>query len=166
MAQAAHPQSDDGLIAHVVYVLRSNPVTALAALMFATIVAAAVFGPSLVPYDPLASNAARALEAPSWDHWFGTDNLGRDIFSRVVVAARLDLSIAVAAVALSCVVGAVLGAVAGYWGGWPDRVISRLMDTVMAFPLFVLGMGIVAALGNTIEPSSTCRFTPGSSGRR
>jgi peptide/nickel transport system permease protein len=151
MSQAERTQSDDRLLAHILYVVRSNPLTALASLMFTAIVAAAVFGPGLVPYDPLASNASRALEPPSLDHWFGTDNLGRDIFSRVVVAARLDLSIAVAAVALSCVVGSALGAIAGYWGGWADRLISRAMDTVMAFPLFVLGMGIVAALGNTVE---------------
>jgi peptide/nickel transport system permease protein len=83
-------------------------------------------------------------------HWFGTDHLGRDILSRVLVAARLDLGIALAAVALSFVVGAAAGSAAGYFGGWTDRLVGRVTDTIMAFPLFVLAMGIVAALGNTI----------------
>ncbi len=141
----------DSTFAHIVYVLRSNPVTLLAFAMFAVLILTAVLGPALVPYDPLESNAARALQAPSFDHWFGTDNLGRDVFSRVVIATRLDLAISVAAVALSFVIGSVLGSVAGYWGGWVDAVLNRLFDTIMAFPLFVLAMGIVAALGNTVE---------------
>ena len=73
------------------------------------------------------------------------------MFSRVVVATRLDLSISVAAVALSFVAGSALGSLAGYYGGWTDRIVGRCLDTIMAFPLFVLAMGIVAAAGNTIE---------------
>lgn len=144
-------RGDAGFWRHFAYVLRENPVTLIAASLFAFLIGCAVFGPSLVPYDPLASNAARALEPPSLDHWFGTDNLGRDVFSRVIVATRLDLVISVAAVALSFVIGSVLGAVAGYWGGWLDAILNRFLDTIMAFPLFVLAMGIVAALGNTVE---------------
>ncbi|MHC0053828.1 ABC transporter permease [Actibacterium sp. D379-3] len=140
-----------GALAHLVYVLRSNPVTMIAFAMFALIVLSALFGPALVPYDPLASDAAHALQAPSRAHWFGTDSLGRDVFSRVIVATRLDLVISVAAVALSFVLGSVLGGIAGYWGGWLDVVLNRVLDTIMAFPLFVLAMGIVAALGNTVE---------------
>ncbi|MEM9148295.1 MAG: ABC transporter permease [Pseudomonadota bacterium] len=136
---------------HAVYVLRENPVTLLAFALFAGLILAATLGPSLVPHDPLASDAARALQPPSAEHWFGTDNLGRDVFSRVVVATRLDLIISIAAVALSFVIGSALGAAAGYWGGWLDAGLSRILDTIMAFPLFVLAMGIVAALGNTIE---------------
>ena len=147
-APRVHPQRK---LDHLVYVLRANPVTLLAFVMFALIVLSAIFGPALVPYDPLATNAARALQPPSWDHWFGTDNVGRDVFSRVIVATRLDLSISVAAVALSFVVGSILGSAAGYWGGWIDNILNRILDTIMAFPLFVLAMGIVAALGNTIE---------------
>ncbi|MBJ3774326.1 ABC transporter permease [Acuticoccus mangrovi] len=138
-------------LGHIGYVLRDNPVTLVAFLMFALLIVLAFFGPMLAPYDPLASNASRALEPPSWDHWFGTDNLGRDILSRVIVATRLDLTISVAAVALSFIAGSVLGAVAGYWGGWVDAGLSRCLDTIMAFPLFVLAMGIVAAMGNTVE---------------
>ena len=140
-----------GRFEHLAYVLRENPVTMLAFVMFGLIILSAIFGPALVPYDPLETNAVKVLQPPSWDHWFGTDNVGRDVFSRVIVATRLDLSISVAAVALSFVVGSVLGSIAGYWGGWLDSVFNRFLDTIMAFPLFVLAMGIVAALGNTIE---------------
>lgn len=140
-----------GFLDHVIYVLGENPITAIAFAMFALIVLVALFGPLLAPYDPLESNAARALQPPSVDHWFGTDNLGRDVFSRVIVATRLDLMISVAAVALSFVIGAAVGSAAGYWGGWIDAVTGRFVDTIMAFPLFVLAMGIVAAMGNTVE---------------
>lgn len=136
---------------HIFYVLRANPVTLIAFAMFALLIFSAIFGPALVPYDPLETNASIALQAPSWGHWFGTDNVGRDVFSRVIVATRLDLSISVAAVALSFVVGSILGCIAGYWGGWLDIILNRFLDTIMAFPLFVLAMGIVAALGNSIE---------------
>ncbi|GJL89355.1 MAG: ABC transporter permease [Minwuia thermotolerans] len=140
-----------GTFSHIGYVLRGNPVTLLSFVMFAILIIAAVLGPLLVPYDPLASEAANALQPPSWEHWFGTDNLGRDVFSRVVTATRLDLMISISAVTLSLMAGSILGAVAGYWGGWLDAVLNRVMDTIMAFPLFVLAMGIVAALGNTVE---------------
>ena len=112
---------------------------------------AAVFGPYVVPYDPLASDTAAALKPPSAAHWFGTDQLGRDIFSRVIVATRLDVFIAVASVALVFLMGGLAGIAGGYFGGWTDRIVGRIADTIMAFPLFVLAMGIVAALGNTVQ---------------
>ena len=140
-----------GHLEHIVYVLKANPVTLFAFAMLAMLIVSAVLGPYIVPYDPLQTNAANALQPPSWDHLFGTDNVGRDVFSRVIVATRLDLTISIAAVALSFVVGSILGGIAGYWGGWIDSVLNRFLDTIMAFPLFVLAMGIVAALGNTIE---------------
>ncbi|MBO6947438.1 MAG: ABC transporter permease [Rhodospirillales bacterium] len=136
---------------HLRYVLTENPVTLVAGTLFMMFVILAVFGPLIVPYDPLASNASRTLQPPSWDHWFGTDQLGRDVFSRVLVATRLDLAIAVSAVAISFVLGSVLGSLAGFFGGWTDKLVGRLTDTIMAFPLFVLAMGIVAAMGNTVE---------------
>jgi peptide/nickel transport system permease protein len=136
---------------HFRYVMSENPVTAVALGMVGLLIFAAVFGTALAPYDPIATDTSRALQPPGADHWFGTDNLGRDVFSRVLAATRLDLGIAVAAVALSLAIGSVLGVMSGYFGGWLDRIVGRIMDTIMAFPLFVLAMGIVAALGNTIE---------------
>jgi len=133
------------------YTLAENALTLAALLLLALLLGAAAFGPSLVPYDPLATNVPVALQPPSAAHWFGTDQLGRDIFSRVVVATRLDLLIAFSAVALSFAIGAVIGATIGYFGGGLDRTVSRGVDVLMAFPLFALAMGVVAALGNSVS---------------
>ena len=148
------PAQSTGLAAtlrHARYVIGENPVTGLAFGLFILIVLLAVFGPLIVPYDPLASNTASALKPPSAAHWFGTDQLGRDVFSRVVSATRLDFIIAVCSVALVFAMGGLSGVAAGFFGGWTDRIVGRVADTIMAFPLFVLAMGIVAALGNTVE---------------
>jgi peptide/nickel transport system permease protein len=137
-------------VKHARYVIAENPVTGFSFALFLLLLLCAVAGPSLVPYDPLASDTAAALQAPSAKHWFGTDQLGRDILSRVVVAARLDMTVAIASVTLVFAIGGVAGIAAGYFGGWTDRIVGRIADTIMAFPLFVLAMGIVAALGNTV----------------
>ena len=136
---------------HLIYVIRENPVTLLAFSLFTLIILLALVGPSIAPHDPIKTKATNALEPPSLSYLFGTDHLGRDVFSRVIVATRLDLGIAFSAVAISFCVGCALGGAAGFWGGWTNRVIGRISDAIMAFPLFVLAMGIVAALGNTIE---------------
>ncbi len=136
---------------HTRYVINENKITLGAFGLFFLFVLLALFGPVVAPYNPLASDSAIALDPPSWQHWFGTDQLGRDVLSRVMVATRLDFGIAVAAVLLSFGLGSVLGVSAGYYGGWWDRIVSRIIDTIMAFPLFILAMGLVAALGNTIE---------------
>jgi peptide/nickel transport system permease protein len=138
-------------LTHFRYVMGENPVTVVAFSLFALIVFLALFGPWIAPYDPLATDAANTLKPPTWAHPFGTDHLGRDVFSRVIVATRLDMGIALSAVLLSFAIGSALGCSAGFWGGWTDRVVGRLSDTIMAFPLFVLAMGIVAAMGNTVE---------------
>lgn len=148
------PRRTSGMAAtlqHARYILGENRVTAFAFGLLVVIVFAALFGPYVVPHDPLASNTLQALKPPSAANWFGTDQLGRDIFSRVVVATRLDLFIAVASVALVFAMGGLAGIAAGYFGGWTDRIVGRVGDTIMAFPLFVLAMGIVAALGNTVQ---------------
>jgi peptide/nickel transport system permease protein len=128
----------------------ANPATVAAAAGVALLLFVAIFADWIAPYDPLASNVRIALQPPSALHWMGTDQLGRDVLSRVIVATRLDLSIAVSAVALSFASGAVIGGVSGYVGGGLDRWIGRTVDVLMAFPLFVLAMALVAALGNSI----------------
>jgi peptide/nickel transport system permease protein len=139
------------LLRHSRHVLAENRVTSFAFALFLLILLAALFGPQMVPYDPLASNTAQTLKPPNAQHWFGTDQLGRDVFSRVTVATRLDFFIAVASVALVFLMGGLAGVAAGFFGGWTDRIVGRIADTIMAFPLFVLAMGIVAALGNTVQ---------------
>ena len=136
---------------HAAYVLRSNPVTAIAATGTLLLVLIAATAPFIVPYDPIASNVRIALQPPNALHWAGTDQLGRDILSRIIAATRLDLTIAASAVSLSFVVGAVIGGFCGYRGGRLDRWVGRFVDVLMAFPLFVLAMALVAALGNRVE---------------
>ena len=147
---AARPSPLLATLKHARYVISDNPVTGLAFGMALVLVVCALLGPYIVPHDPYASNTAMALKPPSATYWFGTDQLGRDIFSRVIVATRLDLGIAVCSVALVFAAGGIAGIASGFFGGWTDRIIGRISDTIMAFPLFVLAMGIVAALGNTV----------------
>lgn len=135
----------------VLYHLRRNVATALAAGLIVLLLVIAVIGPYIVPHDPFATSMDKVLAPPSSTNWFGTDNLGRDIFSRVIVATRLDFAIAIAAVALSALVGITVGATAGYVGGLFDAVFSRVVDVMMAFPLFVAAMALVAVLGNSVQ---------------
>ena len=150
-AAEVQPRSPaNSIFRHARYVVTENPVTGLSFGLFVIIALCALIGPYIAPYDPLASDTTATLQSPSLHHWFGTDLLGRDIFSRVLVATRLDFVIAVASVALVLVMGGLAGIAAGFFGGWTDRIVGRISDTIMAFPLFVLAMGIVAALGNTV----------------
>jgi peptide/nickel transport system permease protein len=149
VALAEKPQRNS-MLRHSRYVISENPVTGFAFALFTLIALCALIGPYVVPHDPLASDTAATLKPPSLAHWFGTDQLGRDIFSRVIVATRLDFFVALSSVALVFAMGGLAGVAAGYFGGWTDRIVSRIADTIMAFPLFVLAMGIVAALGNTV----------------
>jgi len=135
---------------HFRYVLTDNVLTGVAFGLFVLLVLAAIFGPVLAPHDPMATVAGAGLQPPSWTHWFGTDQLGRDIFSRVLVATRLDMTVAFGSVILAFIGGTAAGIAAGFFGGWVDRLVGRAVDTIMAFPLFVLAMGIVAAMGNSI----------------
>ncbi|MBS9479080.1 ABC transporter permease [Ancylobacter radicis] len=150
LASTGTTSAREGLLAHARHIVTENPVTGLAFGLFALFVLTALIGHLIVPIDPLVSDTAAALQPPSARHWFGTDQLGRDIFARVVVATRLDMVIAISSVALVFFAGGLAGLAAGYFGGWTDRIIGRICDTIMAFPLFVLAMGIVAALGNTV----------------
>ena len=142
--------SGASLTRNIGHAFGENRLTLVAVAILLLLLLCAAFGSLLAPYDPLMTDGTAKLMPPNAVHLFGTDALGRDIFSRVIVAARLDLGMAISAVLLSFVVGLALGAISGYFGGWADRVIGRVMDTIMAFPLFVLAMGIVAALGNSV----------------
>jgi peptide/nickel transport system permease protein len=110
-------------------------------------VALAVLAPVLAPYEPLRGQLAERLLEPDRRHWFGTDELGRDVLSRVLYGARISLEIQIAAVGLALVVGTALGVIAGYVGRWPDLLIMRVVDVMMAFPGIFLALAIIAALG-------------------
>ena len=123
----------------------------LAALgVLAVVALAALAAPVLLPYDPDAPDAERTLEPPGRRHWLGTDLYGRDQLTRIVYAGRVDLLVAIEATAIALSLGAVLGAVSGYRGGFIDQVLMRIIDTIQAFPSFILAMGIAAALGNSV----------------
>ena len=131
--------------------LRRDPLTAITMGIIGFICVIALFGPILATYDPLATDPSSALRPPNWQHLCGTDHVGRDICTRIIYATRLDLFVAVLAVALALVIGSLIGSVAGFFGGFVDRIAMWIIDTIMAFPLFLLAMGIVAALGNSLE---------------
>ena len=111
----------------------------------------AVFGAALAPYDPLAMDFGARFAPPSWAHPFGTDDFGRDLFSRVLHGAAVSFQVAFIAVGISGVVGVALGVLAGYLGGWLDEVIMRAMDVVFAFPAVLLAITVMAVLGRGIE---------------
>lgn len=126
---------------------RRSPALVAGALILAVVVLSAVLAPVLAPYDPAAQDLGNGLAAPSASHWFGTDQLGRDIWSRVLWAGRTDLRIAVLAAITPFVVGVAVGLVSGYAGGRLDAVIGRIVDTFVAFPFYVLIIAIVFAVG-------------------
>ena len=129
----------------------SRNVMSLAALgVIVAVALAAAAAPLIMPYDPDAPDADHALEAPGPRHWLGTDLYGRDQLTRIVYAGRVDLLVALAATAIALSAGAALGAVSGYRGGWIDQLLMRVIDTIQAFPSFILAMGIAAALGNSV----------------
>ena len=114
-------------------------------------IAAALLGPILVPYDPSAQDLALRLEGPTGFHWFGLDELGRDILARVLAGARISLLVGLVVVGVSATVGIVLGSIAGYFGGYIDEAISRLMDVLLAFPGLLLAIALVAVLGPSLQ---------------
>lgn len=141
---------------------RQSISSVIGAVLVAGILAVAVFAPVIVPYDPAEIEVARRLVSPSRDHVFGTDNLGRDIFSRVVHGTRLSLAIGLSIVAISGVFGLVLGLLAGYHL-LLDRVLMRLVDGLMAFPGILLAIALMAATGQRAENvviAMTTVFTP------
>jgi peptide/nickel transport system permease protein len=107
----------------------------------------ALFAPWIAPYDPNAVDIVHALQGPSAEHWFGTDQVGRDVFSRVLFGARIDLLMCLAGVLPPLIIGTTVGLVSGYYGGFIDTVLMRLYDLTAAFPFFVLVLAIVGVLG-------------------
>jgi peptide/nickel transport system permease protein len=131
-------------------ILRENPLSLLAAVFLVVLLVVGLLASWIAPFDPLATNSLAALSPPGSEHLFGTDQLGRDIFSRVLHAIALELAIAFGAVAASFLIGSAAGCASGFFGGATDWIVGRTIDVLMAFPLFVLAIGIVAALGNSI----------------
>lgn len=125
-------------------VLAANPLTVVSAAVIGIVVVLAVLAPWIAPYGVNAIDVSAQLQPPSAAHWFGTDELGRDVLSRVLLAAGTSLSIAAVAVTFALVAGVVLGVAAGYRGGWLDTVLMRVVDVMFAFPVLLLALAIVA----------------------
>ncbi len=140
-----------GALGEATYLLRQNPITLVGVALIVLIALAALAAPIAAPQDPLATNPADALRAPGPSHWMGTDEFGEDIWSRALWGGRIDLAIALGAVAFALVLGCAIGAAAGFYGGWIDEVTMRSMDILQAFPSFILAMGIAAALGPSLR---------------
>jgi peptide/nickel transport system permease protein len=127
--------------------LLRNPVTVMSAVVLAVIVIVAVSANWIAPYEVNDVDVPNALQPPSGSHWFGTDELGRDVLSRVLVAIGTSMRIAVVSVTFAVVVGVTIGVLAGYRGGWIDTIFMRVVDVMFAFPVLLLALAVVAILG-------------------
>ncbi len=127
--------------------IKKSPLTVLGIALVVFLLLVAIFAPIISPYDPLKQDLKHRLQPPSWQHPFGTDQLGRDLLSRVIWGSRISLFIAMVVVAFSFVVGTSIGIISGYFGGKIDEILMRLTDMFMAFPRLVLALAVAAALG-------------------
>lgn len=127
--------------------VQQAPAGFLGLLILTILIVSAILAPVIAPHDPLSINLEQALMPPCREHLLGTDNLGRDVLSRLLVGARVSLGAAGFTVAVITTIGVILGAVAGFYGGWIDEIIMRLVDTVLAFPSIILALVVVGLLG-------------------
>jgi peptide/nickel transport system permease protein len=130
--------------------VRTQPLGTVGAVVIVLMVLAAVFADVIAPYDAYELNQSLQFRPPSLAHWFGTDEFGRDVFTRIVYGARIALLIGFAASFLGATAGAVVGVISAYFGGKTDLVLQRIMDIMLAFPLLILALAIVAVLGRSI----------------
>ncbi|TLS36262.1 nickel transporter permease [Pseudalkalibacillus caeni] len=129
----------------------NSPLTILGLVLVLLIIITAIFAPVIATHNPTEVNLLSKLEGPSGEHFFGTDEVGRDIFSRIVYGTRISLKIGLLVVLISFPIGTILGAIAGYIGGRIDQIIMRATDIFLSFPGIILAMSIAAALGPSIE---------------
>lgn len=131
--------------------LAKNPLTAVGSLIVLSLMVMAIFAPWLATHDPLVQDLANALQAPGAAHWFGTDEFGRDVYSRLVYGSRITLYIVALVSVTVGPIGLMLGVVAGYYGGIVDTILMRITDIFISFPSLVLALAFVAALGPGLE---------------
>lgn len=127
--------------------LLSNKAAVVGLIIIVGLGALALLAPYITSYDPNQQSLAAALQPPSSKHWFGTDNLGRDIFTRILFGGRISLLVGVLAVSLAVVIGVPLGLISGFLGGWVDMTIQRIADILLSFTTFLLALALVAVLG-------------------
>ncbi|MCZ7502126.1 nickel transporter permease [Agrobacterium sp. ST15.13.015] len=126
--------------------LKSNPLAVIGLTIIVLFIALSLLAPLLAPYDPATQNLGNRLAFPSAEHWFGTDELGRDILSRILYGGRVTLGMVIAVVVLVAPIGLAIGCIAGYFGGIVDTVLMRVTDVFLAFPRLILALAFVAAL--------------------
>lgn len=131
--------------------LRRRPGALFGGAVLVVVIVLALFAPWLAPYDPLATSWAAVRKAPSAAHWFGTDEVGRDLLSRVIWGSRASLAAGVIAVAIAVGIGVPLGMLSGYLGGWFDAVVGRLTDAMLAVPFLILAIALAAFLGPSLS---------------
>jgi peptide/nickel transport system permease protein len=145
------PPRQRTLSSTVIEFLRHSPLNLLGVVLITLFLFLVVFGSVLAPHDPIQPNVALKLQPPSSTYWFGTDELGRDVFSRVLSGAKYSLGIAFIILSIAVVVGTLVGLIAGYVGGLVDELLMRLTDLFLAFPALVLAMAIAATLGRNLQ---------------
>ena len=138
-------------VASTIYILRRNPRMIVGGFIVLAWLFVAAFAPIIAPFDPIKVNVIDSLQPPSATHWLGTDDLGRDVFSRVLWGSRISLSVGLISVSIGLLVGTSLGLAAGYLGGKFDLIIMRGIDALLAFPALILAIAITSALGPQIQ---------------
>lgn len=146
MAIAAAP----GFTARVFRRLREDPMGTVGLVLVLIVVFCGTAGPWITPFDPLKINVPDKFMAPSFSHFMGTDNLGRDVFSRIIAGSRIALTIGVSTIATALVIGLTLGLLAGYGPRWLDNLLMLLFDSIYSFPTVILGLTVVTLLGASI----------------
>ncbi|MHB8062233.1 MAG: nickel transporter permease [Ruminiclostridium sp.] len=131
--------------------LRENTAAVVGLCIIVFLLLVAILGSVIMPYDPNLSDMTKSFLQPNAQHWFGTDQLGRDIFSRIIAGTRISLTVGLSAVAIALTIGVVLGSIAGYFGGKLDTIIMRIMDMMLSIPSILLAIAFMAALGKGID---------------
>jgi peptide/nickel transport system permease protein len=149
IATAAPPA--ESLWRHLRYHIARHPLGAVGAAIMAIFVFAAVFADFLTRFDPVSTNPALSLAPPSFAHLFGSDFMGRDIYSRIIYGARISLAVGLGSAGLGCALGVALGLASGYIGGWVDLIIQRIVDIMQALPVLILALVMAAALGPALD---------------
>lgn len=144
----SRPRLED--LKHTLYLWKRTPLAMIGSIMILLFLLVAIFAPLLAPFSPTAQDMNNRLQAPSRQHPFGTDQFGRDIFSRVIYGARIEVWIIFLVSIISITIGVLIGLTAGYWGRFMDEALMRITDMFMAFPRLVLAMAFTAALGPTL----------------
>ena len=145
------PSGAPGRSARLRTELKHHPNLVVGGVLAAVVVIAAITGHLAPPHDPLAINPGHALLPPGPGHWFGTDQFGRDVLSRVLYGLSIDVVLGLIAAALALAVGSMAGLISGYLGGWIDDIVMRVVDIVMSFPAFLLALAIAVVLGDTVR---------------